>query len=188
MLRQMIKILFLLLFFLVSCTEKKNINEILIHQSIDDHFSKKEIKRYLEDIGIPEPQRVLNIEDNIFTRNFDVVQIIFNNDNREIYSINGIYFVNPDKCLKLREEKINDFKIFTNITSDFTNYADEEDYEISAFDRKVSKIGYFHNNEEYYISLTCYDNRGAYMPNGKTFKVDGELRYEIISDKYKLQE
>jgi len=179
------KIFLLFLIFLVSCSEKKNINEILIHQSIDNHFTKKEIKRYFEEIDLPEPMKALNINSKVFRENFDLVQIIFNSEDREIYSINGIYFVSPENCIKLREEKINDFKIFAKLTKHFTKYADEQDYKIASYNRKTSAVGYYHNSVEYGISLTCYDNRGAYAPTDEGFKVDGELRYEIISAKYK---
>ena len=177
----------LILIFLVSCSsEKKNIDDILIHGKIDTHFSKKEIKKYSIDIGMPKPQVAMNIYSKIFQRNFKLVQIIFNDEDREIYSISGIYYMDPEKCISLRNKKINDFKIFSKIDNDFEKYKDEQDYRISKFNRKISRVGYSNNKHNYYVAITCYDNRNVYTPTGEPYATKGELRFEIISDKYKL--
>ena len=180
--------LFFVLLSILSCTsEKKNLDDILIHKNIDNYFTKKEITKYSVNIGLPKPQKGMNIYSKIFKRDFKLVQIIFNEETREIYSINGIYYINPDKCIQTRNNKINDFKIFTNINKDFTIFKDEQNYLKSSFNRLTSRIGYFHNKDKYFVSLTCYDNRNAQTPTGQPYDTEGELRFEIISDKYKLK-
>ena len=182
------KVYFFIIFLLVSCSsEKKNIDDILIHQKIDSHFSKREIKKYTTNVGIPKPQKAMNIYPNIFKRDFELVQIIFNEVTREIYSINGIYDINPDKCINIRNQKINDFKIFSKINENFTMYKEEQNYRKSNYNRGVSRIGYFHNEDKYYVALTCYDNRNASNLTGQPYQNKGELRFEVISDKYKLK-
>ena len=186
--RLMKKVYFFIIIFLVSCSsEKKNIDDILIHQKIDSHFSKREIKKYTINVGIPKPQKGMNIYSNIFSRDFKLVQIIFNEVTREIYSINGIYDINPDKCINIRNQKINDFKIFSKINKNFTRYKNEQNYRKSTYNRGVSRIGYLHNEDKYYVALTCYDNRNASNPTGQPYQSKGELRFEIISEKFKLK-
>ena len=66
-------------------------------------------------------------------------------------------------------------------------YKEEQNYRKSNYNRGVSRIGYFHNEDKYYVSLTCYDNRNASSPTGQPYRNKGELRFEIISDKYKFK-
>ena len=39
------------------------------------------------------------------TSSFKLVQIIFNDEDREIYSISGMYYMDPEKCISLRNKR-----------------------------------------------------------------------------------
>ena len=171
----------------------KNINlfDIKIDDDIDKFFSKRELEQYDTKIGnLKEGFKLINIYNsnikNKFQNEYNGVQLIYETGTRKIWSVTTVDPINPDKCIKKRNEKFNELKIKYNIVDlDNEGLIIDNDYRISSLDRKVAYIGYFLGDDlSRMVRITCYDNRGAKVPEGSEkdkFRYDGELRFELLS-------
>ena len=175
----------------------KNINlfDIKIDDDIDKFFSKRELEQYDIKIGnLKEGFKLINIyNSNIkdkFQNEYNGVQLIYETGTRKIWSVTTVDPINPDKCIKKRNEKFNELKIKYNIVDlDNEGLIIDNDYRISSLDRKVAYIGYFLGDDlSRMVRITCYDNRGAKVPEGSEkdkFRYDGVLRFELLSSELK---
>jgi len=171
--------------YILAFNTTKNINvfEIKINDKIDQYFTKNEIEKYYEDIGLNKDFKNLNIYNTKekFLYQYDAVQIIYEDKTKNIWSVTTVSNIDPEKCLVKRNEKFNEFKILYKIRNNDDRLMIQNEYKLRTLNRKVAKISYDLKDELSVARITCYDNREAKPPEGKPFRYDGELRFELLN-------
>ena len=116
-----------------------------------------------------------------FLYQYDAVQIIYEDKTKNIWSVTTVSNIDPEKCLVKRNEKFNEFKILYKIRNNDDRLMIQNEYKLRTLNRKVAKISYDLKDELSVARITCYDNREAKPPEGKPFRYDGELRFELLN-------